>query len=171
MWSLRSSLFISLMSKLTSSFPWLLLTSTCFNFKLLLRISSIRLPLADTALTLALAGASRGGGGGGGGGGRFIIVFLEMSSWKSVSSLLIYFWAIWTFCWRSLLYSDSACLLACFKTVYSMIIPMTSLSARSSLVSLRESNIYCHSGGTFSLLKVPSLRLNEMEVFFLNEII
>ena len=162
---------MSLISGFTYSFPASWFTSTCLSFMLLFRISSMRFPLAETALTLALAGARRGGGGGGGGGGRFIIVFLAMSSWKSFSSLLIYFWTCWTFCWRSLLYYDSACLSAWLSTVSSMIIPMTSLLPRSSLVSLRASNTSCHSGGTFSLLKVPSARLKEIDVFFLKEII
>lgn len=160
------------MSRLTDYLPsWVFFTSTCLSLRLLLRISSIKLLLTESMLTLALGGARRGGGGGGGGGGRFIIVLRETSSSNSTSSFLIYLWAYWIFCWRSLLNSCSACLLAWFSTVSSMMMPMTSLLARSSFESLRESKTSCHSGGTFELLKVPSWRLNEIEVFFLNEII
>ena len=44
-----------------------------------------------------------------------------------------------------------------------------SLLFRSSLVSFNASKTYCHSGGMFSLLKVPSLRLKAIDVFFLKE--
>ena len=79
------------MSKLTDYFTWeVVFTYTCFNFRLLLLISSIRLPRADPMLTLADGGASSGGGGGGGGIGRLRWVFLLRSSLKSIYSCLIY---------------------------------------------------------------------------------
>lgn len=129
----------------------------------------MRLPRADRALTLGFNGTSRGGGGGGGGKGRFRIVFLLTSYLNSASSFLIYCWAIMIFFCRSLLDSCYACLLAWLSTVSSMMIPITSLLLRSSLVSLRPSNTSCHSGGTFSLLNDPSARLKEIDVFFLKE--
>lgn len=152
----------------TWSFPYLLFTYTCFNLKLLLRISSIKLLRLLDMLTRMLGGVSSGGGGGGGG-GRFIMEFLFTSSWNYWCYCLISCWASWTFLWRSLLNYCSACLLAWLRIVYSTITPITSLLFRSSLLSCRAENTSCHSGGTFSVLKVPSAKLNEIEVFFLKD--
>lgn len=117
---------------------------------LLFLIYSIRLALLEETLSV-IAGGLSSKGGGIGGGGKFCntVCFKAYSYYFSSSSasfifncnVLSWLFSAWAFTWC--------------RIVSSTIKFVIYLSFKSSWVSLRESKIYCHSGGMLLLLNCP----------------
>lgn len=150
-WSFLSYLFMFEISKVTP----LLTFETWFSFNLLFLIYSIKSARFDPILVLLFA---NGGGAmrrGGGGGKLLSLVFLISYIYTFYSSSAYFIFLCKFVSW--LIY---ACVFTCWRIVSSAIKFAIYLLFKSYCVRLRESNIYCHSGGILSVLNLPVLRSN-----------